>query len=236
MEKAPRTTEAKDGRLGDPLNVALVGTESQVVQAMVTAGWVPADPITLRTSVLTAEAVLLNRPYSHAPVSPLFLWGRKQDLAFERSIGRSPRQRHHVRFWRSAELGIEGVPTWVGAVSFDRSVGFGHATGEITHHIAPDLDAERDKLMNDLLIAKQLVRVYQVTGIGPTLQGRNGENDWYYTDGEMNVGILSPDNVLVNGQPTLLPNALPVNLKNHLWVWVRKLFGMLGESRGVGSL
>jgi hypothetical protein len=97
------------------------------------------------------------------------------------------------------------------------------------------VDAEREKLMNDLQNSKQLVRVYQVTGIAPVWQGRNGENDWYYTDGEMSVGVLSPGNVLVAGQLTRLPNTLPVDLKNHLWVWVRRLLGMFGELRVMGS-
>ena len=233
MERAPRTVETRDGRPGDPLNAALVGSEQQVVQAMITAGWTPADPVTLRSGVLITEAVLLSRPYSDAPISSLYLWGRKQDLAFERSAGRSPRQRHHVRFWRSVELGVAGIPTWVGAASYDRSVGIGHATGEITHHIAPDVDAERDKLMSDLLDHKQLIRVYQVTGIGPTLQGRNGEHDWYYTDGEMSVGVLSPDNAPVAGEPARLSNALPVDLKNGLWVWMRKLLGSFENGKGV---
>ena len=34
--------------------------------------------------------------------------------------------------------------------------------------------------------------LYQVTGVGPTLNGRNGEGDRYYTDGEIHFARLVP--------------------------------------------
>ena len=97
--------------------------------------------------------MLLKRPYRDAPVSNLFVFGRKQDLAFEKPVGRSASQRHHVRFWGSTELGQGGVPLWIGAVTYDRSVGISHRTGQITHHIAPDIDSERNGLIADLVEA-----------------------------------------------------------------------------------
>ena len=72
------------------------------------------------------------------------------------------------------------------------SVGLSHDTGQVTHHIAPDIDAQRDGLIADLADAGRLTRVYQVTGVGATLFGRNGEGDRYHTDGELTVGVLAP--------------------------------------------
>jgi hypothetical protein len=170
-----------------------------------------------------AESVLLDRPDSNAPVSTLYLWGRPQNLAFEQTVGTSARQRHHVRFWHSDELGEDGRPLWVGSVTFDQSVGFSHLTGQITHHIAPDLDAERDRLMAELKAAGQLQTIYQVTGVGPTLNGRNAEGDWYFTDGELTIGVLTNANS-VRAQPAVeLPNPAAVTFKNSVWSWVRPL-------------
>ena len=174
LEDSPKTTVTAQGIPGDPLNVALIGTEEEIVRAMIAAGWDAADPVTWKSSVRIAGSVLRNRPYADAPVSSLFVFGRKQDLAFEKPVGHSPRRRHHVRFWRSTELGRGGVPLWIGAVTFDRSVGLSHRTGQITHHIGPDIDAERDNLIADLRRGGWLTELFQVTGVGATVLGRNG--------------------------------------------------------------
>ena len=130
--------------------MAVIGSEAEIQRAFTAAGWSPADPITLRSSLGIAESVVLDRPDSQAPVSTLLLFGRRQDLAFEKEVGANARQRNHVRFWRTELQGADGRPVWIGAATFDRGVGLSHTTGQITHHIAPDIDAERDTLMHDL--------------------------------------------------------------------------------------
>ncbi len=223
MATAPKTTTTAAGLPGDPLNVGLIGTRNEVVRALLAAGWTPADPITLRTSLEIAESVLLRRPDPTAPVSPLYLWGRHQDLAFERPVGGSARERHHVRFWRTDRPARDGRPLWLGAASFDRGVGFGHRTGQLTHHIAPDIDAERDSLIEDLVRAGQVTRLYQVTGIGPTIRGRNGEGDRYFSDGEMTMAVLTVGGAPRTAPPEVLPNPLGPSIKNRVWAMIRPL-------------
>jgi hypothetical protein len=188
---APKTTQTAQGIPGDPLNVALVGSRAEVVRALLAAGWCPADPTTFRTSLRIATSVLRGRPYPDAPMSNLYLWGRRQDLAFERPVGSSPRQRHHVRFWRADHVDEQGRPLWLGAATFDRSVGFSYYTGQITHHIAADVDAERDQFFSDLRKSGQLIREYRIVGLGPTGNGHNGGGDRYFTDGYIRVGVLA---------------------------------------------
>ena len=136
-------TRTAQGIPGDPINVGLIGNEKEVLCAMNAAGWFPADPVTFRSSIEIAGSVLLDRAYHDAPVSPLFYLDRREDLAFEKPAGTSADHRHHVRFWKVLDKGEEQRPVWLGAVTFDRSVGFSHFTGAITHHIGPDIDAER---------------------------------------------------------------------------------------------
>src|SRR6267154_3111614 len=93
-------TELGDGMLGDPVNVAVIGSESELIDGMVSAGWKQADKINFRSSLKIVYAVVARAPYPTAPVSPLFLFGRKQDFVFEREIGDSPSKRHHARFWK----------------------------------------------------------------------------------------------------------------------------------------
>src|SRR6185295_8432205 len=121
---------------GDPLNVGLVATEKQFKTIMIAAKWYPADPLTLHSCLEIAEASVLKRPYDEAPVSSLYLWHRKEDLAFEQPVGKDPRQRHHVRFWKSDKVDDDGRPLWIGAAIYDQRVGFSHTTGQVTHHTA----------------------------------------------------------------------------------------------------
>jgi hypothetical protein len=188
----PKVTRNADGIPGDPLNVGLIGTQADLVRAMLAAGWRPADPITFASSLGIAESVLLDRPDPDAPVSPLYVFGRKQDLAFEEEVGSSADRRHHVRWWRVDRLDPAGRPFWIGDASFDIDAGLSHLTGQITHHIDPDVDAERDRLLAGLERAGWLVRQFRWPGVGPTTDGRNAEGDLYRTDGMIAVGVLVP--------------------------------------------
>lgn len=174
---------------GDPLNVALVGTEMEVAEIMLAAHWYPADPLTFRSCLRIAEASVLKRRYDDAPVSNLYLFGRKQDLAFQRPVGNNPRRRHHVRFWRTDELS-DGRPVWIGAAIYDDRVGISHRTGQVTHHTAADIDAERDLLFQDLQATGSLAEVYFEDDFHQTRKGRNGGGDPWHTDGRLQVGII----------------------------------------------
>jgi len=187
----PRITRTSDGHPGDPANVTIEGGEIELLMAMKASGWDPADPITLHSSLRIAVDSVLRRPDADAPVSDLFLFGRKQDLAFEMPVGNSPRQRHHVRFWK-CEHSRDGRPAWIGAVTFDQRVGLSHTTGQITHHISPDVDAERNLIMTGLQNAGWVEQEYYVDGFHQNPQGRNGGGDPWQTDGRLGVIVLHP--------------------------------------------
>jgi len=219
----PMVTRTGSGIPGDPINVGLVGSQRDVIAAFARAGWHPADPVTLRTSAAIAGSVLLNRPYPTAPVSPLYYDGRKQDLAFEAPVGNSANRRHHVRLWKVLDAGVEGRPVWLGAATFDSGSGFSRYTGQITHHIAADIDEERDDLMADLTAAHTVTQLYSVSGIGPTVNGRNGGGDRYYTDGEVDIAVLSPDGKPTDEPPEILESPLPTTLKDYVFSTVEDI-------------
>ena len=198
-------TRTSDDIPADPLNVGLVGNDEDVVRAMNTAGWFAADAVTLRSSVEIVGSVVLDRPYRNAPVSPLYYLGKKQQYAFEKPAGRSADRRNHVRFWKALEKGDDGRPVWLGSATFDRGVGLSHDTGQVTHHIAANIDAERDLLMADLRAARVVGSFFQISGIGPTLFGRNGGGDPYYTDGEIHVAVLVPGAANGPADPPTIP-------------------------------
>lgn len=213
----PMVTRTAQGIPGDPMNVGLIGDLADVVCAMHEAGWYPADRITLKSSIEIVGSVLLDRPYKDAPVSNLFYLGRREDLAFEKPVGSSADRRNHVRFWKVLASGEEKRPVWLGAATLDRSVGVSHYTGAVTHHIAPDLDAERALLATDLESAGLVTAKYQVTGIGPTLAGRNGGGDLYYTDGEIWVLRLVEACKKHHGTVEQIPSPAATAFKDQVW-------------------
>jgi len=230
LADVPMVTRTAQGIPGDAINVGLVGTKEDVLCAMHAAGWSPADPITLRSSIEIVGSVVLRRPYRDAPVSSLFYQGRREDLAFEQPVGTSADRRHHVRFWDVLNKGEEGRPVWLGAATFDRDVGLSRYTGQVTHHIAPDIDAERDGLTNDLKSAKVVEAIYEVSGVEPTLFGRNGEGDQYYTDGEVEISRLAMGcNSRVETAVELQSPPLVV-LKNETWKAIEPLLNVTLQS------
>jgi hypothetical protein len=185
LSKRAMVTLTAQGIPGDVINVGLIGTREDVVSAFHAAGWYPADPITLRTSLEIVGSVLLDRSYKAAPVSPLYFEGRREDLAFEKPEGVSADRRQHVRLWLVLQSGVEARPVWLGSASFDSGVTLSRDTGQVTHKIAPNIDQERERLIGDLNQARMVTGIFEIRGIGPTLNGRNGEGDPYYTDGEI---------------------------------------------------
>ena len=190
LARSPRHTTTAQGRQGDAINVAFIGTEEELHRMFAAAGWYAADPITLETSVRIAADVVVHKPYAHAPVSDLYVWDRKQDAAFEQPVGDSPKQRHHVRFWCSREVDRQGEPLWLGAATYDERVELSKTTGGITHKIGPEIDRERNKLVNDTARAGVLDGYYWVDPFHKDRQGRNGGGDPYVTDGRLAVGVI----------------------------------------------
>jgi hypothetical protein len=226
LANLPMVTRTAQGIPGDPINVGLIGDEKDVLCAMQAAGWYPADRVTLRSSIEIVGSVLLDRPYRDAPVSPLFYLGRREDFAFEKPVGNSADHRHHVRFWKVLDKGEEQRPVWLGDATFDRSVGVSHYTGAVTHHIGADIDAERKLLATDLETAGMVDAKYQVTGVGPTMTGRNGGGDLYYTDGEVWILRLVEACQKRTGPATVIPSPPATEIKDQIW---QAVAGALGK-------
>ena len=184
-------TRTAFGVPGDPLNLGFIGNEKEISCAFAVAGWSIAEKATWRASVRIVTSVLFNRPDPDAPVSALYYDGRPEDIAFEKAAGRSADSRHHVRLWRTRDAGAADREIWLAAATFDTGVGFSRYTLEVTHHIAANVDAERDFIVAALTHAGAAADVYEVAGVGKTFNGRNGGGDRYFTDGELKVISLA---------------------------------------------
>jgi len=190
----PRLTHTGDHHPGDPLNVELIGTEVQLESIMKAAGWYTAAALGIESDIKIAADTVLSRPDDAAPVSSLYLFGRKEDYAFEQPVGDNPRHRHHVRFWKTNDLSDDGRPKWIGSAVYDERVGISRTTGQITHVTAADVDTERDYLFGCLEKSGQLASQFIEDGFHQQLSGRNGGGDPWRTDGDLYRGVIRATN------------------------------------------
>jgi hypothetical protein len=201
-----------DGLLGDPVNVALLGAEEQLHEVMTRAGWIRADDLTLTTGWRIVLATVLRRSYREAPVSPLMLFDRRQDFAYQQDVDGTPGKRHHVRFWRCPpgwKLPGGRSTDWLAAGTYDRSVGLSLFTLQVTHKVAPQTDAERDHIVATVSAANPQVQVSVITDFSTGYHARNGGGDSIETDGDLPVVDVSA--VPVDPQATL---SVPTDSRN----------------------
>src|SRR5438067_838808 len=167
-KRVPRFTITGDGLPGDPVNLVLTGTLQQLNAAFEVAGWSQADRLGLASSWRMIRAFVFKSPYPTAPFSTLYLFGRGQDIGFQRAIDNSPRKRHHIRFWASSlarardtkgtasfSLNTDRPPDdayvlWVGAGTKDTGLSLTQLTFQITHSTDSDANAERDFIIAEL--------------------------------------------------------------------------------------
>ncbi len=202
----PRFTITGDGLPGDPVNLVLTGTLQQLRSAFATAGWSEADRLGLSSSWRMIGAFVLDRPYPTAPFSTLYLFGRGQDIGFQKAIDDSPRKRHHIRFWALALtyaeqtvgtaafwLNTDRPPEdarvlWVGAGTRDTGFSLTKLTFQVTHATDADTNAERDYIATELRRSRV---------IGDVTSYQSGQRlpvehvNHYVTDGAVSVADLT---------------------------------------------
>ncbi|MRX43955.1 hypothetical protein GJR97_09480 [Agromyces sp. Q22] len=190
-------TRTSDGLLGDPVNLAFDGPEQALHDAMRAAGWTRADDVTLASSWRIIASTITRRSYDEAPVSPLLLFGRKQDFAYQQEVAGNPAKRHHVRFWRTPDGWL--LPggrrvDWLAAGTFDRAVGFSLFTLQVTHKIDADIDVERDHIVATVRDAVPDARLEVLRDFSTGYHSRNGGGDTIRTDGDLPVVVVGrPD-------------------------------------------
>lgn len=177
-----------DGLLGDPVNLAFNGTRTQMIDALQRAGWTLAEDLSLHSAIKMSYTSVFKKSYPQAPVSSLFLFGHKQDLAFQMEVDNNPRKRHHVRFWKTPKgwwLPGGYHADWLGAATYDRSVGLSTLTGQITHKIAENVDEERDFVVETVMKGNPSCSKVVVEHFTSGYHDKNGGGDRIYTDGAL---------------------------------------------------
>lgn len=174
------------GAESDPINLIFIGDEKAIIKTFRNAGWHranPASPVHLTYGLLSA---VFKRSYKTGPFAPLYINIGLQDLAFQRSDNRSSfRERHHLRMWRTGTTLSDGQPVWLCAAGHEDGMKFTTAIPFYTHVLDPDLDTEREYVL-DSLVKQGVVRLKYVnlnTNISITTPKKSVFGSLYYTDG-----------------------------------------------------
>lgn len=197
------TANAEGDAAGDPLNLVLVGNIGDVLASLSRGGWSFTHRIDFDTIRRLVGAAISGAAYPVAPVSPLYLYDRPQDLALQRARN-TILQRNHLRLWL-APFRFEGQSVWVGQVSRDISIKPTLLSSTFTTHVIdPNVDEAREHLLQSLMVAGVLRRFAFVAGVpaAPASAPRvNLTDDPYFTDGlrlfvQLNGrGTTSPEDV-----------------------------------------
>jgi hypothetical protein len=198
LERLPCCPTSADGsRQGDPLNFVLIGDSDAILGALVRAGWDETEILTLGSAAATAKSFLFGSRYRYSPVSPLHLFGRPQDAAFQKARGKI-NQRNHLRLWL-APLRHDGQDVWIGQISRDIGVRFTTSTWNLTTHaIDPDVDAERWYLTQGLASVNAVSKFGLVGGVGVSTMAEprvNVGGGPYFTDGLREVLFIASEPV-----------------------------------------
>jgi len=180
VDEHAKYTETLTAREQNPINIIVIAkNDRQFIESILDAGWFPADTLSLRSLAKIYKAVLLNKSYPTAPVTPLFWNTQANDFAFGKPTDLDTvRTRHHVRFWKTKYLTKSGDAVYVGSASFDTGIKWG-----ITHRIDLDIDTEREYLFNDLVRTGYVESFSKIQLVKPQ-SGRNFTGDPFFTDGE----------------------------------------------------
>ena len=186
----PRRVTDQQGDPGDVVNFSIVGAEAQVKKAFTAADWVQVDKTTDEAVLHGLLATLSKQAYLEMPMSTLYLFGRPQDLSYARADPLLVAlERHHLRVWNSGQM-VDGRPLWVGSATHDNGLERDQRNQGITHHIDPNIDAERDFIEQSFAASGSLAAAAYVTPADPVRSAHTATGGSFTTDGRVLVMFL----------------------------------------------
>jgi hypothetical protein len=179
------TTNVGGNKTGDPLNLILIGGPNEILPALVRRNWHATETTWSQAIIRTIKSFLQGERYRYSPISPLYVYGRRQDIGWQKARG-TINERNHMRFWLSP-IRLRGKRVFVGQISRDIGVKFTLKSPTIsTHVIDPDVDEARRYFLEDLAYSQALASYGFVKGVGVVTKEAPRMNlvgDPFYTDG-----------------------------------------------------
>jgi len=190
LNNIPRRVSDPQGRPGDMVNVLIIGTQDQVVQAFTTAGWVQVDK-SVEGSVLNAVLETVEKKdYLTMPMSTLYLFKRPQDYGFAHAEPvKVAMSRNHLRVWKSPYQ-VDGRPLWCVAATHDIGFERDQRNNGVTHKIDPAIDGEREYVNGTLSSTGLVVQRDHVTPADPLTTAKTATGGEFHSDGRILVLVL----------------------------------------------
>jgi LssY C-terminus len=189
LAQAPRRVRSKKGNEGGPANLVLVGSRREITAAFEKAGWTEAKDENANSLWKTFESVIKGKGYDAAPMSTLYMYGRPEDMAFEKMLNTFT-HRHHLRIWRAPATAPDGRQIWL--VVADHDNGFDIRPGVISHSVDPRVDLERAKVGADLGMTGMVASEELVSVSNPARSGLTATGGKWESDGRVLVVDLRP--------------------------------------------
>jgi hypothetical protein len=186
----PRRVQDQQGNPGDMVNFSMVGTQDQLQKAFTAAGWTAVDKSTQDAIVHGLLATLSHEAYTEMPMTILYLFGRPQDFSYARADPLAVAAvRHHLRLWKSTET-VDGKTLWVGSATHDNGFEKDQRNGNVTHHIDPNIDEERDFIEQSFAAAGAITGAAYVTPSNPLKTALTATGGSFHSDGRILVMAL----------------------------------------------
>lgn len=190
IANVPRRVTSKEGAPGDMVNLILIGSEEQMKTALLAGGWVRVDEDAQKAIVTGILDTIQRTAYNAMPMSQLYLFGRPQDYGWAEGIPiHIVVERNHFRLWKAAWLASGGEAVWVGAATHDVGIEKG-SDGKITHKIDPNVDAERDYVLQTLEDASKVKSKTYVLPANPVTDALTATGGSYHSDGRILIVTL----------------------------------------------
>jgi len=190
LDSIPRRVTDQNHSPGDVVNILIVGSEDEVVEAFTTAGWVKVDKSVENAVFAGLMDTLEKKDYLTMPMSTLYLFDRPQDYGFAHAEPvRVVMSRNHLRVWKSTYL-VEGRTLWCVAATHDIGFERDQRNNGVTHKIDPAIDGERE-YVNQTLSGTGLVEARgHVVPTNPVTEAKTATGGGFHTDGRVLVLVL----------------------------------------------
>ena len=190
LSKIPRRIADPAGKPGDMVNILIVGTQDEMVQAFTEAEWVKVDAKVGNTALNAFVDSLEKKDYLTMPMSTLFLFGRAQDYGFAHAEPvRVAMSRNHLRVWKSP-YEVDGRPLWCVAATHDIGFERDQRNNGLTHKIDPAIDGEREYVNGTLSGTGLVIQRDHVTPADPLTTAKTATGGEFHSDGRILVLVL----------------------------------------------
>jgi hypothetical protein len=225
-----RTATPNDNIPSDITNLLFIGSEQALTTAFEAAGWSQTEDITAGSVYGVMRAIVENQGYQEAPMSTLLLAGRAPAHTYAKTLN-TFFARHHLRIFARPET-LANATVWTSSSTQDTGIGIATRTKTFIHIIDEQIDHERDKVVDDLVLTGCVDGVQLVERPWVPRDAYNATGDALLTDGRIAVIELNecaspqrateplPEAPTVREKPNAAERVvrnLFLTLKNDIW-------------------